>query len=148
MRTFQRRFFKCMYINLLAYNSLHVELQLIIYHFYGLLNDERTVKFIPMVHLFPISTTYITPYLTLILINLAFKWLTIPWLSISRPYLSISKLNKGYYRRSNLETNGPMERTLRYCNRNLLASPFVLQIHLNVACSTSFIVMQLSLLEW
>ena len=67
-----------------------------------------------MDHRPPNWTAHITPYLDLILKNMAFKWWTKLWLGIWRPYLSVSKSSKGQYRRSNLADGGPSERTLRY----------------------------------
>ena len=54
----------------------------------------------------PLWTAYITPYLTLMLINTAaLKWLTKPWLGTWRPYLPVSKSNK---------TSGLSDWTLRW----------------------------------
>jgi len=58
------------------------------------------VKFTPMDTCSSIWTARNTPYLTLILINMAFKWLTKPWLGIWRPYFLVSKSSKWQYRRS------------------------------------------------
>ena len=89
-----------------------------------------TVKSAQMDHLSPNWTAHITPYLTLILINMAFKWWNKPWLSIWRPYVSVSKLNKGQYRRSNLATGGPSERTLRYITLNV-ATAYLSNLHID-----------------